>query len=120
MFDNADSHTLDAVIARLAKMKSAEFRPESGRVFVVRDSLGNFLVSFYRGKERVTSYQQFAMPFNDLRICATFGKFWQNIAHPGISPLHVLQIDLPPVRNVRLIGLGKSPRPEQVKPFWRI
>jgi hypothetical protein len=120
MFDNADSHTLDAVIARLAKMKPVEFRPESGRVFVVRDSFANFLVSFYRGRARVSSYQQFAMPFNDLRICATFGKFWQNIAHPAIRPLHVLQIDLPPVQKVQITGIGKSPKTEQAKLFWRI
>jgi hypothetical protein len=120
MFEGVSSHELEFVIKRLPQLRFSELGPEPGMVFVVRDSGGNFLRGFYHGRPHATSFLRHAMLFDNLRLCATFGRFWAQIATPSVLPLIVDQHEMPRVQDVRIFKIGRSRvRPEPVKPFWK-
>jgi hypothetical protein len=121
MFETRNWEELDLVISRLSQLRFSELGPEPGKVFVIRDSMGSFLRCFYQGRPQSTSFLRHAMPFDNLRLCATFGKFWARIAVPTILPLIVDQQELPHAHDIRIVRLGRSRiRPEQAKPIWKL
>jgi hypothetical protein len=121
MFEGTDSHELDFIVSRLPQLRYSELGPEPGRIFVVRDSLGHFLRCFYQGRPQSTSFLRHALLFDNLRLCATFGRFWAGIAAPAILPLRVDHQQLPHIHDIHIVKFGRSHvRPEPVKPVWKL
>lgn len=112
-----DSYTLDAVLSVVRNLDRQELKPEPGRMFVVRDSRGNFLREFHQGRERTTTYPCHAHLFDDLHLAVVFGAFWRRIARVDCLPIHICQVDVP--REIKILSYGKDRlRPEPWKPFW--
>ena len=121
MFISSNEHSLDFVIANLPTIASDELRPDHGKVFVVRNNDALFLRCFYQGREQLTKHLRHAMPFDNLQLAASFGRFWQNISHDSSHPLFIAHVELPNSRDIKLLSYGKSrTRPEPTKPVWRL
>ena len=113
MFER-NEEPLAEIIAVLHKTKFSELQAPTGKVFVLRDSLGFFLVNWKSGAPIRTTFATNALRFADLRLAACYGKFWERTGLVGTAPIFISQIDLP--RQIQITGYGKTPRAEQALP----
>jgi len=104
-----------AEFLRLRKTFSAD--PQY--VFIVRDSIGRYLRSFYGGRAHFVHIQILALGFTELRTALSFGENWQRVSEARCLPIRIHHIHQPP-HKLEVIGYGKTRRAEQIKPFWRM